>query len=128
MSLSSRLAVRGTIVGVVLIVGAVIRFSNKSSSSEDYRRRSHQIVAGLDGYSASPDYFDWLVDDAHDAVFDGSYHSERRGRYSERTWVDRNQYVDELFIHMIEQAKADRAATVVASLEKYASVNTHAGR
>jgi hypothetical protein len=128
MSISGRLAVRGVIVGVAVIVGGIIHFTNKNSSSGEYRKRSHQLVSSVEGYSASPDYYDWLVDEAHDAVFDGAYHTERRGRYSEKTWVDRNQYLDEMFSYMIEQAKTDKATSVAESLQKYASTHTHASR
>jgi hypothetical protein len=122
MSLSSRIAIRGTITGVAAVVAAVVHFSNKSSSSDTYRKQAHRMVETFDGYATAPDYYNWLADEAHDAVFDDSYHTEHHGRYSEKTWVDRNQYIEELLDYMYTQAKTDKAVAVIQSIEKYCKV------
>lgn len=121
----NRFAIRAAIAAVAAIIGGIIHFSNKSSSSDEFRRKSHKIVATVDGYSVKPDYYDWLCDEAHDEVFDGAYHSERRGRYGEKSWVDRSQYLDELFEQMIVLAQNDKAAAVVESLEKFRAAHSH---
>lgn len=121
-------AIRGGI-GLIAVVGfLVFHFMNKSSASGDYRRRAHAIIVQIDGYSAKPDYFDWLADEGHDKVFDGAYRTERRGRYSEKAWVDQGQYMDELFDWMIAQARTDNAPAVVEALTKYHNEHPYAGR
>ena len=119
MSVSSRIVIRGAIAGIAATIAAIVHFSNKSSSSETYRKQAHRMVETLDGYSTAPDYYNWLADEAHDAVFDVSYHTERHGRYSEKTWVDRGQYMEELLAYMLTPAKTDTAVAVVQSIEKY---------
>ena len=121
----NRFAVRGACAAGGLIVFAIYHFANKSSSSQDYRRQAHRIVASLGGYAAKPDYYDWLADEGHDQVFDGAYHTEQRGRYGEKAWVDRDEYLDELFAWMIQQAKTDRADGIVDELTAYRNQHWH---
>jgi len=112
----------GVGVGVVVLImvwaGAFMR---RGSAGEEYRVLSHQIITKVDGYSVKPDYYDWLVDEGHDTVFNDSFKMESRSRRRVQTWVDEDQYMDDLFAWMITQATTDRATGVAAALEKYRS-------
>lgn len=113
-----RYAWRAGVGVVVLVVALGVGFAKRNSSSDEYRRKAHRLVAAADGYGEKPDYYDWLVDDAHDKVFGGAYHTERRSRYSSKSWVDPDEYYTGLFDCMIDQASADKATGVVACLKK----------
>ncbi len=121
----NRYAVRGACAAIGLISFMIYHVVHKSSSSQEYRRQAHTIVASLEGYTSKPDYYDWLADSGHDAVFNGAFHTEHRGRYGEKAWVDRDEYLDDLFAWMIEQATADHAPGVVDDLTKYRDQHWH---
>src|SRR5437868_3119415 len=121
----SRIAIRAGIACVAALVAGIVHFTNKSSSSDQFRHKSHVMIRTVQGYDVKPDYYDWLVDEAHDEVFDESYHTERRGRYSEKAWVDRNEYLDSLFASMITLAEHDNATGVVESLKKFQGEHSH---
>jgi hypothetical protein len=106
----------GAVVGLIIL--GVVYWSRKSASSEDFRKQAHVLVAKADGYAARPDYYDWLVDTAHDEVFSGAYHVEFRGRYSQKAHVDRGAYMQGLFESMLEHAKEDKAQGVVDAITK----------
>jgi len=121
----NRFALRGALALVGLLVFGIIHFTNKSSASDEYRRQAHKIIAQVDGYSSKPDYYDWLADEGHDKVFGDAYYTEHRGRYGETAHVDRDQYLDELFEWMIDQAKSDNATAVADALTKFRSEHWH---
>lgn len=104
---------------VVLIIAWAAFFLRRGSAGEEYRKLSHEMIAQVEGYSSKPDYYDWLVDQGHDTVFNDSYKVERRGRRSVRGTVDEAQYLDDLFTWMINEARTDNAAAVAAALEKF---------
>jgi hypothetical protein len=121
----NRFAVRGVIALVGLIVYGIIHFSNKSSAGDQTLHQAHRLVAQVEGYGDKPDYYDWLVDTGHDKVFGDAYYTESHGRYSETARVDKNQYYDELFEWMINQAKTDNAGGVADALARFREQHWH---
>lgn len=105
---------------VVAVVALGVKFMHRSSAGEEYRKVAHHVVAQVAGYSTKPDYYDWLVDEAHDHVFNDSYHMDTSRRH-DRSWVDDGKYMEDLFTYMIDQANGDNAAQVGTALATYRS-------
>ena len=115
----SRLGLRLVLIPVVLLIGYGTFYMNRSKAGVEHRKAAHEMIRQVEGYAGKAEYYDWLVDDAHDHVFNESYHSELVGRRRTRTWIDEGQYSDDLFEWMIRQAKDDKAYPVAAALEKF---------
>lgn len=106
---------------VALIVGLIVMHVHKGASSDSHLKAAHAMIKQVDGYDTKPDYYDWLVEDAHEHCFGDSYHMESRGRYgtSDASWFDSAQYKQDLFDYMINQAKSDHAPQVADALERF---------
>ena len=109
---------RLALIPVGLAIGYFAMNMRRDHVSEDERKVSHRLVATIDGYATGKDYYDQLVDDAHDQCFEQCYHMEGTGRH-DPSWLDRTEYRHELFKLMIQQAKDDKATGVAMALEKY---------
>ncbi len=92
----ANLGLRFGIGGVALLIGLGLKFMHRSSTGEDFRKAAHRMVHKVEGYSVKPDYYDWLVDEGHDHVFNESYHMDY-SRYGDKSWVDGDQYMESLF-------------------------------
>jgi hypothetical protein len=116
----NRFLLRAVIGAVLLVVATGAAFLKRSSAGEEYRKVAHKIVAQIDGYSAKPDYYDWLADWAHDKVFNESYHMAVPSRYSrDHSYVDDDKYISLLLETMIEEARTDNAVQVAEAVEKF---------
>jgi hypothetical protein len=104
---------------VVLAIGYFSLFMKQESAGEEYRAAMHEMIQSVDGYSSRPEYFQFLVDYAHDEVFSDSFVKEPRGRRRVETWVDEERYFHDLCMKMMERASEDRATHVVAALQKF---------
>jgi hypothetical protein len=122
----ANIGLRLGIGGVAACIGLGIKFMHRSSAGDEYRKVAHKIVAHVDGYSAKPDYYDWLVDEAHDHVFNDAYNMDY-SRYRDRSWVDGDKYVEDLFSWMIDAANNDNAKGVADSLAKYRNDHVRGG-
>jgi hypothetical protein len=114
-----RFAWRAGLGVVALIIGLGIAYYHRGSANDDFRKQAHKLIARVEGYSARPDYYDYLVDEAHDEVFNDAYHMEVSRRGGDRSWVDRGQYEHDLFAAMIRRAGDDHATGVVEALTKF---------
>lgn len=114
----NRLTIRIVAVVIGLCVAGYVGMSRKGDASKKTLAAAHRLVAKVDGYADKPDYYDWLVDAAHEAVFDESFHADY-SKYHNNSWVDGDKYLEELFAWMINQANEDHAAAVVEALTKY---------
>ncbi len=106
------------IVGLILLGIIGIGTLRKGGVGNDARAMAHEIVAEADCYEANKEYMDWLVDNAHDEVFDKSWKREYKSRRRSSSYLDGDVYVEKLFEHMIATAKIGNAKQVVASLER----------
>jgi hypothetical protein len=91
----------------------------KDHTSDEYRKVAHEMTRHIEGYKDKPDYYDWLVDAAHDEVFSSAFHSEMHGRRRIETWVDDDQYFHELLMAMQRKAGEDHAAHVAEVINKF---------
>jgi hypothetical protein len=116
--MSRYLMIRLALVPVVLVIGYIAMYTRRDHASEDERKVSHRLVMNVEGYESGREYYDQLVNDAHDQCFEQCYHLEGTGRH-DTSWFDRDEYRRELFRLMIEQAHGDKATGVEAALIKY---------
>ena len=110
--------IRIVIVLVVAALGFGFKFLRRDNSGADFRKAAHRMVSRVEGYTAKPDYYDWLVDEGHDHCFNNAYHMDYSRRRDD-SWVDDGQYIEDLFRWMINQANEDHATQVAAALTKY---------
>lgn len=113
--MGSRFRIGGLLIA--LVVGLVVRMSNRHSTGEEYLAKSKELVSQIPSYKAHPEYVDWLVTQAHDECFEESYTEEfgRRGRGG-KIIVDEYGYLSDLFRGMIRQAETDRQPDIVKEL------------
>jgi hypothetical protein len=115
----NRYTIRIIAAVVALAIGGLVAVQRKGNASEQFRTLAHAMVAHVDGYAGARDYYDSLVDQAHDEVFSDAYH-DRSTRYSgDRSWVDGDKYLEDLLAAMIRLANQDNAPHVAAALTRY---------
>jgi hypothetical protein len=102
------------LIGVGILFG--VRFYNKGDTGQKLLYEAKAFVAEADKYDEFREYFDWLVETAHEDVFNDSYHMGM-GRRS-RSWVDTDKYSEDLFNRMIELARENDYPDVADSLER----------
>jgi hypothetical protein len=108
----------GLFVLVVFLFGGYFMiFLKRGTAGHEYRLAAREMIAQVEGYSQRQDYYDWLVDYAHDHVFNNAFKMESRGRRRVETWVDEGKYFDDLLQFMIEHARQDNAFGVVKALQ-----------
>jgi hypothetical protein len=55
--------IRIVIVLVVAALGFGFKFLRRDNAGADFRKAAHRMVSRVEGYTAKPDYYDWLVDE-----------------------------------------------------------------
>lgn len=123
----ARWAWRGAICAAAVMVGIGAKLMNRSSAGEEFREAAHRMVAQVEGYAANKEYYDRLVDDAHDAVFNSHYHMDF-SRHHDKSWVDAKRYFEDLFDRMIGAANADEAPHIAEALVKLRRERRGGGR
>lgn len=104
---------------VVISAGAVGWYVSRGNAGAEVFKVAQEVVAHADGYKENKEFFDWLVKDAHEGVFNDSYHGATRSRGTRQAaWVEFDKYIDDLFARMISNAKDQSATGVATALEK----------
>jgi hypothetical protein len=103
---------------VILGIGWAIRSGSGSNMSDKYLWQSKAFVAQADKYDEHREYFDWLVETAHNDVFEDSYSRTygRRGR--SRSHMDVEKYENDIIARMIELARQNDYHDVADSIER----------
>lgn len=115
----------GTIVVIVLAlaVGIGSRMWASSSASADYKKEAVALMQHVEGYSANPDYFNWLAEFAHEVVFDDCCEYERTGRRSRRLVVDEEKYYHAVLTEAMMQAGRDNSPHISNALQTFRDAN-----
>lgn len=110
-------------VVVVLVVVFVGRSISIGEAGGKMKKQALEMVQHVEGFNDRPDYYYWLVDMGHDAVFDDCREVVRTGRRSRRVVVDEEKYYHSLLTWMMTQAGKDNATHVAAALQKFRDDN-----
>ncbi len=106
----------GTVVVVILcIIGWAVR-SGGGSTNTKYLQESKAFIAQADIYNEHREYFDWLVETAHNDVFGDSY-SAGFGRRARAT-MNVAKYEEDMIDRMLELAKSNDRHDVFESIER----------
>ncbi|MEX2218302.1 MAG: hypothetical protein WD749_06035 [Phycisphaerales bacterium] len=113
----------GSRIGVGLLVFAIgmgVLFYRRGEAGESYREAAREMIREVQGYSARAEYYDYLVDAAHDQVFNDATEIQPGGRRGRgKVVIDEEKYIRTLFDEMIRMANDERATGVADALAKY---------
>jgi len=108
-------SVKGVLIGLAIFGGFLgYRFYNKSAAGKEARAAIQSWVADAPGYKENQEYFDSLVDSAHEAAFSASYSMGGRRRGSS---FDVKEYGASVFSHMKAKAEMDGRPEVASSIQ-----------
>ena len=115
------------LIAIILVASVAfgIKFYKRGNTGEQYLREARIVVAKADKYNQYREQFDWLVNTAHEDVFNDSYHMDFSRRHDD-SWVDDEKYFDDLFTRMIELARNNSYYEVADSLERLADPDAEA--
>ena len=110
-------SVGGTIVlMVVIVVGIAMRYERKSEAGSEVKAEVRQLLTRAEGFDKYTDYFDSLLEVAHEEAFDAAYHMGY-GRHA-RSTMDTGLYIQTVFPLMIERANSEGATHIGAAIDK----------
>jgi hypothetical protein len=110
-------SVGGSIVLVIVVlVGIAMRYEHKSEAGSKMKAEVRAVLMHADGFAKNTDYFDSLLDVAHDEAFEAAYHMGY-GRY-QRSTLNTDLYVEKVFSLMIERANSEGATHIGAAIDK----------
>ena len=73
----NRFALRGVIALVLVLTAVFVRYRTRSALSDQSLQQAHKLIAQVPGYTEKPEYYDWLVEEAHQTVFANAYYTQR---------------------------------------------------
>ncbi|MFO0830690.1 MAG: hypothetical protein U0637_02490 [Phycisphaerales bacterium] len=98
----------------LLAVGLWLGFRKKGETDHAVFERVQGMVRAAPSYAANTDYFDAVVKQCHEQVFEANYNMGT-GRH-DRTRFYEAEYMDDLFACMIQKFEADGASHIVPEL------------
>ena len=107
----------GGIILTLVIVGGIVgyKFYGKSSAGNHARDAMHSYITRAEGYDQNREYIDHIFEMAHQEAFEDSYRMGSRRRSA--TFND-EQYAEEVFQIMIQQARRDGSTHIADALVK----------
>ena len=103
------------IIGVPIALGALWwGFHKKGEVDKDVLADAKALIMTAPSYAENTDYFDAVVAECHQQVFEGNYDMGGRRR-SSKFYAD--DYKDDLFACMIAKFEADGATHIVPELK-----------
>lgn len=111
-----RVLYRAIAVLVICVGGWAIRSAGGDGMDAKYLKESKAFFAHADIYSDNRDYFDWLVEAAHNDVFGDSY-SAGIGIRGHST-VDVDRYEDDMIKRTEELARNNDRPEIAESIER----------
>lgn len=102
---------------VILIIAFAAKFYKRDNMGDKYLAQARQRVMQADKYNEYREQFNWLVETAHEEVFNDSYTMDLSTR-RDHSFVDTGKYYKDLFDRMIELAKSNNYYEVADSLER----------
>jgi hypothetical protein len=100
---------------VICVIGWAVR-SGGGGTSDKFLWQSKAFVAQADVYNEHREYFDWLVETAHNDVFSDSY-SAGFGRRARAT-MNVDKYEEDIIDRMIDLAKSNDRHEIAESIER----------
>ncbi len=105
---------KSVIIFAVAISGVIgWKFYNKSQASSETKEQVRALLVALPEYPAHADYFNELLDRSHEDAFSAAYQMGGRRRGAS---FDAEKYLQVVFANMVEHARADGRADLVAAL------------
>ena len=113
--------VAGIVCGALLIgVKFYMGTQRRADASREVLAALREELHQMPGYEVDPGYIDWVAGAGHQAVFSDSYNIDIGSRYrAGHDSMDLDQYFEDVFRWMINQANQDQRKKVAEAMQKY---------